>query len=92
MRDTGKNFKTMSLKQYLEATGMKQKFLAEKIGVPEKTLGRVLSGYAPSLKMAIELERFTQGIVSVYEWDLTKTAHCIKPEATDNNKNKQGNT
>ncbi len=78
----------MTLKQYLEKYGTVQKFFAKKVGTTPEALQRILiHGYAPSLKLAIAIEEFTEGKVSVYGWDLSKGAHSVKPEANNNQEN-----
>ena len=81
----------MTLKQYFEKYGTMQKFFAKQVGTTYEALSRILiQGYIPSLKLAIAIEEFTEGKVSVYGWDLSKGAHSIKPKATNENENKNG--
>lgn len=80
----------MTLTEYLKTNGIYQNFFADKIGATPAALNRVLKmGYAPTLKMALAIEKHTRGIVSIDTWDLSKTAHCVKPETNDNKKNYQ---
>ncbi len=85
MQKTRKNREKITLREYIESSGFKNCFFAKEIGVQPNTLSRILTGeYVPSLKIAIEIEKYTKGKISVYDWDLSKTAHCVKPEADNN--------
>ncbi len=80
----------MTLKQYFEKYGTMQKFFAKQVGTTYEALNRILvQGYAPSLKLAIAIEKFTEGKVSVYGWDLSKGSHSVKPESANDQKDKQ---
>lgn len=90
MQKTKKHREKITLREFIESSGMKNCFFAKEIGVQPNTLSRILGGeYTPSLKIAIEIEKYTKGKISVYDWDLTKTTHCVKTEANNDEKNKQ---
>ena len=92
MQKAKKHREKMALREYIELNGLKHCFFAKEIGVQPNCLSRVLAGYVPTLKMAIDIEKYTKGKISVYDWDLSKIAHCVKPEADNDNKNDHGNT
>jgi len=47
----------------------KQRGVAEKLGVSATTLHEILrKGQMPSLKLAYEIEKFTRGAVTIYDW------------------------
>jgi DNA-binding XRE family transcriptional regulator len=59
----------MKLEKYLEETGLKRKFFCEKIGITPATLCNIIAeDYPPKLEIAIAIEHFTEGKVSVYDW------------------------
>ncbi len=86
MQNTKKNKDKITLQEYMKLNGLKKCFFAQQIGIQPNSLSRILSGYAPTLKMAIDIEKYTKGKISVYDWDLSKVAHCVKPETYDDNK------
>lgn len=47
----------------------KQRGVADKIGISTSTLHDILrKGQLPSLKIAYEIEQYTRGSVTVYDW------------------------
>lgn len=55
----------MKLKQFLDETGIKRKFLAQKIGVDPITLTSIVNGKRDiSLSVAIRIEDVTEGKVT----------------------------
>jgi plasmid maintenance system antidote protein VapI len=83
----------ITLREYLDSTGIKHHFFAKEIGVQPNQLSRIIAGgYIPTLKMAIDIEKYTKGKISVYDWDLTKIAHCVKTEANNDQENGQSDT
>jgi len=61
------------LGEYLRVRGTKHIVFAEKIGTSTTTLHNILKkGLIPSLPIAIEIEKKTKGVVSVYDWDSTQ--------------------
>ena len=83
MQKTKKIREKTTLREYIESSGLKHCFFAKEIGIQPNTLSRILNGYAPTLKMAIDIEKYTKGKISVYDWDLSKIAHCVNPKDTD---------
>lgn len=78
-----------TLGEYLESRGMKQQFFAKEIGATPATISRIIGqGYTPTLKMAIDIEKYTKGEISVYSWTLHKVAHSIRPKHDNTKKNK----
>lgn len=90
MQKTKKHREKITLREYINSTGMKHCFFAKELNIQPNCLSRILAGYVPSLKIAIDIEKYTKGKISVYDWDLTKVAHCVKPESDNNKKNGQG--
>lgn len=57
------------LNAWLEKTGVKQKWVAAKMGVPESTVSAWVTGrHAPVLDNAVLLEKATGGAVKVQDW------------------------
>jgi transcriptional regulator with XRE-family HTH domain len=55
--------------EWMESHDKKQCGVAEKIGVAASTLHAVLrKGQMPSLVMAYEIERYTNGAITIYDW------------------------
>jgi len=47
----------------------KQRGVAEKLGISASTLHEILrKGQMPSLKLAYEIEKYTRGAVTLYDW------------------------
>jgi len=63
------NEEIMKLERFLEETGMRRKFFCEKVGITPATLCNIIAeDYPPKLEIAIAIEKFTEGKVSVYDW------------------------
>lgn len=74
----------LTLQEYLYRRGVQQTFIAKQAGVSKETINRILRrGFAPTLKLAIAIEKATNGEVSVYSWDMSKGARGINPEDND---------
>lgn len=57
------------LSDWLEKKCIKQKGFAHEIGMSTSTLHEILrNGRMPSLKTAYEIEKFTQGDITLYDW------------------------
>ena len=57
------------LADWLEIQCIKQIGFAKKIGVSTSTLHEILRlGRTPSMKVAYEIEKFTQGHITLYDW------------------------
>jgi transcriptional regulator with XRE-family HTH domain len=64
------------LEKYLTYKGISQRFFAKKIGTTPNNLNLLVKGKStPSLRLAYEIEKCTQGLVTVYDW--------LPPEAFD---------
>lgn len=54
---------------WIKENDKKQRGVAEKLGISTSTLHDILrQGQLPSLKLAYEIERYTKGVVTVYDW------------------------
>lgn len=57
------------LEKYLKNRGISQRFFAKKIGTTPTNLSSLVNGKStPSLRMAFEIEKHTDGEVTVYDW------------------------
>jgi DNA-binding XRE family transcriptional regulator len=75
--------------EYLDFRGIKYHVFAKKIGTSTTTLHQILKkGRDPSRKLAVEIEKKTQGFVTVYDWDLP--TENVKDKKEQNNET-QGN-
>jgi len=55
--------------EYLDFRGIKHHVFAKKIGCSTTTLHQILKkGRIPHLKTAVEIEKKTKGLVTVYDW------------------------
>lgn len=76
--------------EWVEINDKKQRGIAEKLGISTSTLHDILrKNQLPSLKIAYEIEKYTKGAVTVYDWvDQTqnkkKTINKIKVKAKEN--------
>jgi transcriptional regulator with XRE-family HTH domain len=63
----------MKLSEFAEQNGLKYKFLAEKLGVTREYLYKIQSGErAPSLKLALQIEDWTEGQVTPRDFAIKK--------------------
>jgi len=54
---------------WIESNDKKQRGVAEKLGISTSTLHDILrQGQMPSLKLAYQIEDYTKGAVTVYDW------------------------
>ena len=54
---------------WMKANDKKQRGVAEKIGISTSTLHDILrKDQLPNLKVAYEIEKYTRGAVTVYDW------------------------
>lgn len=54
---------------WIKKNDKKQRGIAEKIGISPATLHEILrTGRMPSLKVAYEIEKYTQGQITLYDW------------------------
>ena len=55
--------------EWMQSNDKKQRGVAEKLGISKSTLHDILrKGQMPSLKLAYEIEQYTKGAVTVYDW------------------------
>jgi DNA-binding XRE family transcriptional regulator len=72
--------------QWLINNERKQMGVSAKIGVSQATLHNILKkGLMPSLKVAYEIEKYTKGAITVYDWldqreEPNKTIAKTKPQ------------
>lgn len=72
------------LSDYLEKKGIMQKKFARNCGTTGPTIYKITKcGRMPSLKIAISIEKETEGLISVYDWvteaeKVNKIAHNQK--------------
>jgi transcriptional regulator with XRE-family HTH domain len=60
---------------WMKVNDKKQRGVAEKLKISPSTLHDILrKGQMPSLKLAYEIEKYTQGAITIYEW-LDDAAH-----------------
>lgn len=56
----------------------KQRGVAEKLGISTSSLHDILrKGQTPSLKVAFEIEKYTKGAITMYDWLDEKVAKKI---------------
>lgn len=54
---------------WMKSNDKKQRGVAEKLGISTSTLHDILrKGQFPSLKLAFEIEKYTKGAITVYDW------------------------
>ena len=72
----------------------KQRGVADKLGISTSTLHDILrKDQLPSLKVAYEIEKYTKGAITVYDWvdqveEQTKAAPKVKSKVAKNKKTK----
>ncbi len=55
--------------EWMKSNDKKQRGVAEKLGISTSTLHDILrKGQMPSLKLAYEIEQYTKGAITVYDW------------------------
>lgn len=55
--------------EWIKNSEKKQKGVAQKLGISATTLHDILKkGQIPSLKVAYEIEKYTKGAITVYDW------------------------
>lgn len=54
---------------WIKANDKKQRGVAQKLGISPATLNDILrKNHMPSLKTAYEIEKYTKGAVTLYDW------------------------
>jgi len=54
---------------WMRSNDKKQRGVAEKLGISTSTLHAILrQGQIPSLKLAYEIENYTKGAITLYDW------------------------
>ena len=79
--------------EWVQNNDKKQRGIALKIGISTSTLHQILrSGLMPSLRVAYEIEKYTKGAITLYDWldqNMHETKAPIKNKAaTTTNKTK----
>ena len=55
--------------EWLKNNDKKQRGVADKLGISASTLHDILrKGQMPSLKLAYEIEKYTKGAITMYDW------------------------
>jgi DNA-binding XRE family transcriptional regulator len=55
--------------KWVHSNDKKQRGVAEKLGISTSTLHDILrQGKMPSLTLAYEIEKYTKGAITVYDW------------------------
>ena len=55
--------------EWMKNNDKKQRGVAEKLGISTSTLHDILrKGLMPSLKLALEIEKYTKGAITLYDW------------------------
>ena len=55
--------------EWIKNNDKKQRGVADKLGISTSTLHDILrKGQMPSLKLAYEIEKYTKGAITVYDW------------------------
>ena len=66
--------------EWMEINDKKQRGVAEKLGISTSTLHDILrKDQMPSLKIAYEIEQYTKGAVTLYDWLDQPIAEKKKP-------------
>ena len=70
---------------WIASNDKKQIGVAEKVGISQSTLSDILrKGQMPSLKVAYEIEQYTKGAVTLYDWiDQPEQEKKIASKITD---------
>lgn len=61
--------------EWMNSNDKKQRGVAEKLGISTSTLHDILrKGQMPSLRLAYEIEKYTKGAITLYDWvdEITK--------------------
>lgn len=55
--------------EWMKCNDKKQRGVAEKLGISTSTLHDILrKGVTPNLRLAYEIEKYTKGTITVYDW------------------------
>jgi transcriptional regulator with XRE-family HTH domain len=55
--------------EWMQSNDKKQRGVAEKLGISTSTLHDILrKGQMPSLKLAYQIEQYTKGAITLYDW------------------------
>jgi DNA-binding XRE family transcriptional regulator len=68
-KEIKKEDKVNKFAEWLKSNDKKQRGVAEKLGISTSTLHDILrKGQMPSLRLAYQIEQYTKGCVTVYDW------------------------
>lgn len=77
---------------WMKANDKKQRGVAEKIGISTSTLHDILrKDQLPNLKVAYEIEKYTRGAITVYDW-LDQDEKCDSSDPTKKSISKPNNS
>lgn len=55
--------------EWIKMNDKKQRGVAEKLGISTSTLHDILrKGHTPSLHLAYDIEKYTKGAITLYDW------------------------
>jgi DNA-binding XRE family transcriptional regulator len=89
-KDKKKRDKVNKFADWMKSNDKKQRGVAEKLHISTSTLHDILrKGQLPSLKLAYEIEKYTKGAVTVYDWidqeqEVQYTVKNTKPKTIKN--------
>jgi DNA-binding XRE family transcriptional regulator len=64
---------------WIKNNDKKQRGVAEKLGISTSTLHDILrNGHTPSIKLAFEIEKYTRGEITLYDWVDGKQKYKIR--------------
>lgn len=68
--------------EWIKNNDKKQRGIAEKLGISTSTLHDILrQGQIPSLKVAYEIEKYTKGAITLYDWIDEQMLDTKKPKS-----------
>jgi transcriptional regulator with XRE-family HTH domain len=75
--------------KWMKANDKKQRGVAEKLGISTTTLHDILrKGQMPNMKVAYEIEKYTNGAVTLYDW-IDEIAEKEEKQAKKSKKNEK---
>ncbi len=79
----------MTLKEYLDRWGIRQKDFAARIGVSAARVCQIVHGWTPSFSLAMKIERATDGRVKVQDMakEVSRNAATVDMDTRDQGRN-----
>ncbi len=80
----------MTLKEYLDRWGIRQKDFAVSIGVSAARVCQIVHGWTPSFSLAMKIERATDGRVKVQDLakEVSRNATTVEMDTRDRGRHK----